>query len=411
MIPPAAAVVAVCLSEILVLAGYSIIPALLPEFMAEWALNSTQGGWLAGMVFAGYMLAVLPLVGLTDRVSARTVYLGSGVLNVISCFGFALSDGFIAGLLFRALAGVALAGAYMPGLRALTEGLSGARRARVSAFYTTSFTIGAALSFLLGRAGTVWGWRTAFVVAGVLGIAGAVIAWQALPRTMLRQRGDQPTASALAILGNRNVLALIAGYAAVIWGSAGLRQWIVVFLAFCAAANGEGVGAEWWIAMAGAMINLLGVPAALVGNELSIRFGLRDTAALVFLLSAVATGLFGIIASLPFIAVVMLSLVAGFIVQGNFANLTTGLLAVAPRQRAGATMALYSCIGFGGGFIGTVAFGGILDFFGGAADRVAWIWGFASCGLVCLAGAAAMILLPRDIERAAGVDPQHLEEP
>src|SRR5438874_13260355 len=34
------------------------------------------------------------------------------------------------------------------------------------------------------------------------------------------------------VLANRDVLALIVGYAAAIWGCVGLRQWIVVFLTF-----------------------------------------------------------------------------------------------------------------------------------------------------------------------------------
>jgi len=67
----AAAVAAVCGAEILGLAGYSIVPALLPQFIDAWSLTSAEGGWLAGMVFAGYMVGVLPLVSLTDRVPAR----------------------------------------------------------------------------------------------------------------------------------------------------------------------------------------------------------------------------------------------------------------------------------------------------------------------------------------------------
>ena len=121
-----------------------------------------------------------------------------------------------------------------------------------------------------------------------------------------------------------------------------------------------------------------------------------------FLASAVATGLFGLVAPLPLGGVVLLSLIAGFVVQGNLANLTTGLLAVAARQRAGATMALYSSIGFGGGFAGTVTFGAILDYLGGAASAAAWVSAFASCGVVCLVGALATALLPRETERLEG---------
>ena len=57
----------VCTAEILSLAGFSLVPALLPQFMTIWSLNNAQGGWLAGIMSGGYMLAVLPLVVLMDR--------------------------------------------------------------------------------------------------------------------------------------------------------------------------------------------------------------------------------------------------------------------------------------------------------------------------------------------------------
>ena len=155
--PSAPIVAAICAAEILGLAGFSIIPALLPQFIDAWSLTNTQAGWLAGIVSAGYMLAVIPLVGLTDRRSARQIYLASSVLSALSCFGMALCDSLLPALGFRALAGIAMAGMYMPGLRALTHGVEGATRARIAAWYTSSFTIGASLSFLFGRVGTLLG--------------------------------------------------------------------------------------------------------------------------------------------------------------------------------------------------------------------------------------------------------------
>ena len=86
-----------------------------------------------------------------------------------------------------------MAGMYMPGLRALTYGVEGATRARIAAWYTSSFTIGASLSFLFGRVGTLLGWRSAFVIAGILGAAGVLIAWAALPGGEFRTpRRPQP---------------------------------------------------------------------------------------------------------------------------------------------------------------------------------------------------------------------------
>jgi MFS family permease len=155
--PSAAIVAAVCGAEILGLAGFSTVPALLPQFIETWSLTNTQAGWLAGIMSAGYMLAVVPLVSLTDRQPARHIYLASSALSALSCFGIALCDSLLPALAFRAAAGIALAGMYMPGLQALTADVDGTIRARIAAWYTSSFTIGASLSFLLGRIGTLWG--------------------------------------------------------------------------------------------------------------------------------------------------------------------------------------------------------------------------------------------------------------
>jgi len=72
--------------------GFSIVPALLPQFIEAWSLTNTQAGSLAGIVSAGYMLVVIPLVGLTDRRPARQIYLASSALSALSCFGIPLCD-------------------------------------------------------------------------------------------------------------------------------------------------------------------------------------------------------------------------------------------------------------------------------------------------------------------------------
>ena len=87
----------------------------------------------------------------------------------------------------------------------------------------------------------------------------------------------------------------------------GLRQWIVVFLTVCTGDQAGVAAHAWIIPVVGALISFLGVPAGLIGNELSIRYGLRTIATLVFLLSALAGGLLGFAAMLPYITVLGLS--------------------------------------------------------------------------------------------------------
>ena len=57
----------------------------------------------------------------------------------------------------------------------------------------------------------------------------------------------------------------------------GLRQWIVVvvFLTVCAGDQAGVAAHACIIAVVGALISFLGVLAGLIGNELSIRHGLR----------------------------------------------------------------------------------------------------------------------------------------
>jgi predicted MFS family arabinose efflux permease len=391
-------VVAVCIAEILGLLAYSVIPALLPQFIEAWALSGAGAGWLSGSLFAGYMLAVVPLVTLTDRFPARSIYLLSSAVGAVSSVGLALSTDLSSALVLRAIGGIALAGTYMPGLRALTEATEGARRSRIAALYTSSFTVGTAASFLLGQAGVIWGWRTAFVVSAFAGAASLAIAWVALPRAISRQARQGGAFPLRAALQNRDAVLLMVGYAATIWGAVGLRQWIVLFLSFCA---GDPTESNWTMLAVASLISLLGVPAGLLGVELAIRSGLRLAATAIFLAAAIVTGLFGFAAMLPFSVAAAAALAASFVAQGTFSNLTSGLLAVVEPRYAGISMALYSCLGFGGGFLGNVLFGATLERFGGAAQFSGWTMGFATCGLAFLAGALATVFLSRHVERRA----------
>lgn len=387
-----AAVAGVCAAEVLGMAGYSMVAALLPQMVATWSLSGTQTGCLVGMVPAGYMVGVLPLVMLTDRLSPRRIYLACSAANALSCYAFACSDRLLSALIWRAIAGAALAGMHMPGLRALTDSTGGTRRARITAAYSSSFTVGASVSFLYGKVGAIWGWRSAFLAAGVLATLAILLAWLTLPEAVPEPNGP-PSAAPLRVGHRHDVLALMVGYAAAIWGSIGLRHWIVLFLCFGSAAPAAAEGLLSNSLTVGALINFLGIPAGILGNELALRFGLRKTALAIFLLDALVVGVFGTAVMLPADATIFLSLVVGFIAQCNFANLTAGLLAVADPRRLGKTTAIYSCFGFGSGFAGILLFGVTLDRFGGTAQLVAWVVSFATCGLAFLAGAAALACL------------------
>ena len=70
-------IAAMCLCEILCMAGFATYPALLPRLSTEWGLTNAAAGFIGGILFFAYAIGVPFLTGLTDRVDSRRVYIAS----------------------------------------------------------------------------------------------------------------------------------------------------------------------------------------------------------------------------------------------------------------------------------------------------------------------------------------------
>jgi predicted MFS family arabinose efflux permease len=389
-------VIALCTAQVCGMIGYSTVAALLPELIDLWSLTHTQAGWLTAVYFVGYVVSVLAIVSLTDRFAARTIYLLCTLMAGLAYAAFALCDSFSVGLLLRTVAGVGLAGTYMPGLRALSDRVQGPQRARVITAYTVTFAVGVALSFLLaGELARAYGWRASFIAAAGGALLAFAIAWRWMPANTPSTGNHQYSLWDMRpVFANRQAMAYVLAYAAVIWACAGVRQWIVVFLHYSASLQPAAIWTDGIFVTAG-LASLLGVPAGIVGNELSLRFGLRRTAIALFLAAALASVFFGLIVAQPFMFVVAVTLVCALVMQGNVSNLTAGTIEAAEVDRMGATMAVHSCIGFCGGIVGPIVFGVVLDTLG-ADGALGWGVAFASCGIACVLGAGALHKLAKN---------------
>ncbi|GIK45804.1 MAG: MFS transporter [Burkholderiales bacterium] len=376
-----------CAAEVLSMTGFSTYPALLEPLREAWGLSGTEAGFIGGVFFGGYMIAVPLLSGLTDRIDARRVYAGACLLSALGTAGFGLlaQDVWSAGLC-QALAGAGLAGTYMPGLKALTDRVEGPLQSRFIAFYTSSFGIGASASLLAGGwlAGHL-GWEWTFILCGAGPLAAAVLALRGLRPAAAHPlpQAKGPLIDLRLLTSSRATLGYVLGYAAHSWELFGLRAWMVAFIAFAYTQSPEGTPL-WAPATAAAAINLLGIPASIFGNEVAGRIGRRRAIAGVMGASAALAGLAGFLG--PLAAGLALALVAlHFVfVMADSAALTAGLVAAAPPGKRGATLAVYSFFGFGGGFLGPLAFGWVFDLAGGG--RLAWGLAYASLGAACACG-------------------------
>ena len=374
--------------------GFSSFSALLPEFQRDWALSNTDAGWISGIFYGGYVAAVPLLVGSTDRIDPRRIYLLSFIIASGASLGFALwAHGFWAALFWRVLAGVGLAAGYMPGLKLLTDRVGGAKQSRYVAFYTAGFSLGTAFSFALtGEAAAWFGWRGAFAAAAAGAALGFALVLLLVPPAAPAEMPapERRTLDFRPVLRNRAAMAFILGYAGHTWELFALRAWLVAFLVAAAALSGEStaIARASWLATA---IVLLSTAASIYGAELAARADRRRVIGRIMLASVGIAALTGLSAGWPIAVVAALALAYHMIIMGDSAALTGGAVAAAALGQRGATLAVHSILGFTGAFLGPLAVGAVLDLAGGEASRLAWLLAMLTMG----AGSAAAFLAIR----------------
>jgi MFS family permease len=393
----------ICFAQVLGMAGNATFPALLPTFQAEWNLSNTEAGWISGVYYGGYAVIVPFLVASTDRRDPAKIYLVSSLLGGFAALGFAfLAEGLWTAVLFRLLGGVSLAGTYMVGLKLLTDRISGETQSRGVAWYTATFALGSSVSILLaGEMAALGGWRLAYAVAGGSTFAAAAMVWTLarivppLPEAAAPIRDGRSTLNLLPALRNRKALGFNLGYACHVWELFSLRAWFVAYFTFALALHGlEDLGG-WTPTQVVTAFSIIGLPASVLGNEAALRFGRRPTIVVVMLASAVLAVLVGFGPGWPLWALLILLTLYSIAVMGDSAALTSGAVAAADPQRRGATMAVHSLLGFTAGFLGPLAFGGVLDLAGGEQRVLAWGLAFTLSGVAVALGPLLLWLISR----------------
>ncbi|WP_305046588.1 MFS transporter [Geoalkalibacter sp.] len=395
---PARLVLLLCAAEILSMTGFATYPALLPVLQEQWALSNSSAGLISGTFFAGYMVATPFLVGLTDRIDTRRIYLLATLLAFAGSLGFALfAQGLVSAMLFQALVGAGLAGTYMPGLRLLTEHFRGATPSRGVAFYTATFGLGTTGSLLLAGALESLGWPWAFAAAALGPAVAGPLVYLSFPARPAQASGAPPGLlfDFRPVFRNREAMGYILGYAAHCWELFGLRSWMPAFFAFSLGLSATQGGFWFGAAALAAWVNLIGPLASILGNEVAVRRGRKPVVLTTMAASGILACLVGFSAPLPMIIVFLLVTLYFLLVMGDSAALTAGLVAAAEPGRKGAAMALHSLMGFGAGFLAPLAFGLVLDLAGGNESVTAWGLAYAALGFWSLAAVAAAMLRRR----------------
>jgi MFS family permease len=242
-----------------------IIGILAAPLKAHFELTDSQFGLLGGIAFASvYSTLAIPLAWLADRFSR--VWIMTGALAVWSGFtalcGTATS--FTQLFLYRMGVGVGEAGGVAPAYSLISDYFPPSQRARALAVFAFGIPIGTAAGTLVGGLlAARWGWQTAFIVVGLLGLLVAP-----LLRLTVRdpQRGGTDAAAAgirapvapeaAAPAPSDAVSGRVGGIASVIMltiGAAALAMGAVQYLAM----GQESTGLTW--GFAGLLALVIGV--------------------------------------------------------------------------------------------------------------------------------------------------------
>jgi predicted MFS family arabinose efflux permease len=382
-------VVAMCVGQIGNLLPHVVVPAVMPQHLIpQWNLTAAEAGLMASSFAVGYMLAVTVLTALTDRVDARLVLLIGSLVSGLATLAFGLlADGLNSAVLIWGIAGMGFAGAYMPGLKALTDRLGTMEISRSVTLYTACFSLGVALSYLIAQlVADRLGWRAAFYVTALGPLAMVAVCTAMAPVEPIR--ASRRILDFGPVFQNRTALGYIFGYGTHCFELYAFRTWIVAFWAFVAARNG---GSALLEPITVSVISaLLAMPASIVGNEAAIQFG-RPRAITVFMcMAGLVALLIGVLIDASPAFLLSLLLIYSIAIPADSGALTSGMTASAAPPFLGATMALHSTIGFGLSAVGGWAAGLAIDFGGGIDSASGWVAAFLVMAAGGLLGPVAL---------------------
>jgi MFS transporter, Spinster family, sphingosine-1-phosphate transporter len=378
-----------------------IVNILAEPIARDLDLNDTQIGLMTGLAFAlFYTVLGIPIArfadrGTTNRPKVIATALALWSLMTALC---GLAQNFAQLLLARIGVGVGEAGCTPPAHSLISDIVPPERRASALAFYSLGIPVGTLMGMIIG--GTLvdyLGWREAFVIVGLPGVALAVLAWfvlkdprQADAATILRHQG-QPAALPLnealreIMLSRAFVLLLFAGSAASFLAY-GKTTWTTIFFQRTHGMTPGEVGL-WFGLLAG----IGGMLGTWLGGFLADRLGAKNrrhvlTAPAIGMALAVPLALLAYQAPTWPLALALLFVPTVFnsFYYGPSYSAAQGLVPLRARAIAAATLLFFqNLIGLGLGPL----------FFGMLSDGIQPIYGAESVRYV-LYGAACLGLVP-----------------
>jgi predicted MFS family arabinose efflux permease len=142
-------------------------------------VTDTQLGLITGLYFAMfYCFLAIPVGWLADRTNRVRVLAGACALWSAATVGCGLAANYVQLVVARMAVGVGEAGGVPPSYAIISDYFPPERRGTALGIFNLGPPVGAALGIAFGASiAAAYGWRTAFLVLGAVGIVAAAVTW------------------------------------------------------------------------------------------------------------------------------------------------------------------------------------------------------------------------------------------
>ncbi len=388
----------------------AIIGLVLRPVGQEFDLSGAQLGLLAGVAYGiPFALAALFFGYAVDRFNRKALmsFALAAWSGATALCGAA--SGFWSMLAGRAAVGVAEAGGSPTGMSILSDYFGTDKRSTAIGIWYLSSGLGTALAFFAGGWIVVeYGWRWAFIAAGIPGLMLAPVLFLTLrePRRGQQEgsleQSDAPLSARLrTLLAQPGIAYAIAAITCIATGIYGMSTWLAAFLVDSHDMSLPSAGLVVAIAY-GILGSVGGLAAGWGADRINAKRGGFDPGHTMQLSSAIPlltaiSGLLAVSADNVSLAVALL-MVAGLLSASYNGPVYAVIVTIAgPQLRGLAVSAVQMSANLIGVGLGAWLIGKVSDMVGGR-DGVAW--GIGAAMLFCIAGALFMLLASRQIKNS-----------
>jgi MFS family permease len=375
---------AIAAVQVLGLAVWFSMSAVVPSLRSDWGLTSGGAVWLTASVQIGFVAGavVSTTLNLADRVPPQRLLAASAAAAALCTVVLALfADRQAVAVPLRFMTGTFLAGVYPTGMKLMASWAGSAGRGRTMGVLIAALTLGSTLPHLIAGLGSL-PWRGVLLTAAAAGLAGSAIA-------LLVVRPGPYAASAAPARNPRYALTMFTergprlanlGYFGHMWELYALWTWIPAFL-LAAPAAGELPGSvEITVFLA---MGIGGAVGCLLGGWGADRFGRAPAAVTALLVSGLCCLLSPLFLHAPPMLLFAFCALWGAAVIADSGVFSTSLSEVVDHRYVGTALTAQTAIGFALTVV-TIQFTPLL------AEAVGWQYAFLLLAPGPLAGALAM---------------------